>query len=127
MRGPVVAPEIATPPEGSVALAADMRTLTPVHHTTVKIHVAPLAKGLGAVGADEGLGSLVHCAHVRAQRPALRKPLPALHAPESALPAVHRRDVSTQMVKQATMDLCGVPSGYRNGRYSNGIYRWKRD
>ena len=97
MRGPVVAPEITTLPECSAALAADVRTLTPVYHTTVLIHGALLAKGLGAVGAHEGLGALVHCAHVRAQTPALREQLPALAAPEAALPAVHRRRVTTQM------------------------------
>jgi hypothetical protein len=49
VHGPVVAPEIATLPEGSAALAADVCTLTSVHRATVMIHVALLAKGLGAV------------------------------------------------------------------------------
>jgi hypothetical protein len=96
VHGPVVAPESATLSERSVALAADVRTLTPVHRTTVTIHVALLAKGLGAVGAHEGLGALVHCAHVLAQSPAQPEPLPALGAPETALPAVHCSRVHTQ-------------------------------
>jgi hypothetical protein len=96
VHGPVVAPESATLPERSAALAADICTLTPVHHTTVTIHIALLSKGFGAVGAHEGLGALVHHAHVLAQRPALRKPLPALGAPETALPTVRRSRVHTQ-------------------------------
>jgi hypothetical protein len=97
VRGPVVAPEIATLSECSAALAADVCTYAPVHHTTVMIHVALPPKGLGAVGAHEGLGALVYCAHVRAQIHALREPLPALGAPEAALTTVHRRRVHTQV------------------------------
>jgi hypothetical protein len=97
VRGPVVAPEIATVPERRAALAADVRTLTPVHHTTVTIHVALHAKGLGAVGAHEGLGDLVHCAHMRAQMPVLPEPLPALGAPETALPDMHRRRMTAHV------------------------------
>jgi hypothetical protein len=93
-----MAPEMVTPPERSVALAADVCTLAPVHHTTVMIHVALHPKGLGAVGAHEGLGALVHQPHVRAQIPALPEPLPALGAPEATLPAVHRSRVTTQTV-----------------------------
>jgi hypothetical protein len=92
-----VLPECVTLPERCTALAADMRTLTPVHHTTMTIHVALLAKGLGAVGAHEGLGAIVHCAHVRAQMPTLPEPLPALDASETAFPPVHRRRVTTQI------------------------------